>query len=416
MAVGRKKRLPRAPAGWLAKRGRGPYICRGFGRISDETAAGQVGTHDHLRRPQERLREEVRPRRGAALQGDRPAQQALRALGRRPSSASPGAEAEAYAKSVVLADFEEAGDADVLRKVRGDLEAGGQDRRRARPQPRTWASLMAAPSRRSGRPVGARHVRRVAGPSCRPPSRRKAWSLSRLVRDPGSGRRRGPGARRLRRGRARHAAWRDRPRRDDPGDPPRSRRPASRRSPASRSAISPPPRGSSIAGASAIIAPMINTLEDARRFGAFIKIPAGRRAQLGPARGAHLVGAGARLFRQGQRVHASPSPWSETREAFAILDEILAVPGDRRHLHRSRRPVDRALRWGRRRSRQPRGRRGSRPGGCTRKAGGQDRRRLRPQRGARRRAHRQRLFLLRRRERHRPAQAGAQAALKAARP
>ncbi|MGO4526857.1 DUF1476 domain-containing protein [Microvirga sp. 2MCAF35] len=37
-----------------------------------------------------------------------------------------GDEAEAYAKSVVLADFEEAGDADVLRKVSKDLEAAGQ--------------------------------------------------------------------------------------------------------------------------------------------------------------------------------------------------------------------------------------------------------------------------------------------------
>ena len=36
-----------------------------------------------------------------------------------------GAEAEAYAKSVVMADFEEAGDDDVMRKVRGDLEAAG---------------------------------------------------------------------------------------------------------------------------------------------------------------------------------------------------------------------------------------------------------------------------------------------------
>ena len=36
-----------------------------------------------------------------------------------------GAEAEAYAKSVVMADFQEAGDDDVLRKVQADLEAGG---------------------------------------------------------------------------------------------------------------------------------------------------------------------------------------------------------------------------------------------------------------------------------------------------
>ncbi len=36
-----------------------------------------------------------------------------------------GAEAEAYAKAVVAADFEEAGDDDVFRKVRGDLDAKG---------------------------------------------------------------------------------------------------------------------------------------------------------------------------------------------------------------------------------------------------------------------------------------------------
>ena len=36
-----------------------------------------------------------------------------------------GADAEAYAKSVVLADFEEAGDEDVVRKLLGDLTAAG---------------------------------------------------------------------------------------------------------------------------------------------------------------------------------------------------------------------------------------------------------------------------------------------------
>lgn len=34
-----------------------------------------------------------------------------------------GDKAEEYAKSVIMADFEEAGDDDVLRKVRADLEA-----------------------------------------------------------------------------------------------------------------------------------------------------------------------------------------------------------------------------------------------------------------------------------------------------
>ena len=38
-----------------------------------------------------------------------------------------GGEAEAYAKTVVIADFQEAGDDDVLRKVSKDLEAGGKN-------------------------------------------------------------------------------------------------------------------------------------------------------------------------------------------------------------------------------------------------------------------------------------------------
>ncbi len=38
-----------------------------------------------------------------------------------------GDEAEAYAKEVVSADFEEPGDADVVRKVLGDFEAAGTD-------------------------------------------------------------------------------------------------------------------------------------------------------------------------------------------------------------------------------------------------------------------------------------------------
>ena len=38
-----------------------------------------------------------------------------------------GAEADAYAKTVVAADFEEAGDEDVFRKVRKDFDAKGVD-------------------------------------------------------------------------------------------------------------------------------------------------------------------------------------------------------------------------------------------------------------------------------------------------
>lgn len=37
-----------------------------------------------------------------------------------------GADAEAYAKSLILADFHEPGDTDVIRKVHQDLSAAGQ--------------------------------------------------------------------------------------------------------------------------------------------------------------------------------------------------------------------------------------------------------------------------------------------------
>jgi hypothetical protein len=36
-----------------------------------------------------------------------------------------GADADAYAKAVVVADFEEAGDADVFKKIRSDFDAKG---------------------------------------------------------------------------------------------------------------------------------------------------------------------------------------------------------------------------------------------------------------------------------------------------
>lgn len=38
-----------------------------------------------------------------------------------------GDDAETYAKSVVIADFEEAGDDDVFRKIRSDFDAAGVD-------------------------------------------------------------------------------------------------------------------------------------------------------------------------------------------------------------------------------------------------------------------------------------------------
>jgi hypothetical protein len=55
-----------------------------------------------------------------------------------------GPEADAYAKSVVMADFEEAGDDDVFRKVRADLNAGGKTDVSDHVIRRTMDELMAA--------------------------------------------------------------------------------------------------------------------------------------------------------------------------------------------------------------------------------------------------------------------------------
>jgi hypothetical protein len=53
-----------------------------------------------------------------------------------------GAEADAYAKDVVLADFEEAGDHDVFRKIRKDFDAKGVKESDHQIQ-RTMVDLMA---------------------------------------------------------------------------------------------------------------------------------------------------------------------------------------------------------------------------------------------------------------------------------
>lgn len=53
-----------------------------------------------------------------------------------------GADADAYAKEVVMSDFEEAGDHDVLRKVKGDFEAAGIDQSEHQIR-RTMDELMA---------------------------------------------------------------------------------------------------------------------------------------------------------------------------------------------------------------------------------------------------------------------------------
>jgi 4-hydroxy-2-oxoheptanedioate aldolase len=81
------------------------------------------------------------------------------------------------------------------------------------------------------------------------------------------------------------------------------------------------------AGVSAVIAPMINTAEDARRFGAFMKYPPLGERSWGPHGALPLSGLQPdAYFRQANGSTVSFA-MVETREALGILDEILAAPG-----------------------------------------------------------------------------------------
>jgi hypothetical protein len=61
-----------------------------------------------------------------------------------------GAEAEAYAKEVVLADFEEAGDDDVVRKLVGDLSIKGITEQQVRAQMSTLLAQAVEQVKKSG--------------------------------------------------------------------------------------------------------------------------------------------------------------------------------------------------------------------------------------------------------------------------
>jgi hypothetical protein len=61
-----------------------------------------------------------------------------------------GADAEAYAKEVVLADFEESGDNDVLRKVLKDLEPKGVTEQQIRAQMTELLAEAVAQIKKSG--------------------------------------------------------------------------------------------------------------------------------------------------------------------------------------------------------------------------------------------------------------------------
>ena len=80
-------------------------------------------------------------------------------------------------------------------------------------------------------------------------------------------------------------------------------------------------------GAAAVIAPMINSLADARSFAAFSKFPPLGERSWGPHRAIALTDMDpASYFKQANSIQLSIA-MIETREALAALDDILAVPG-----------------------------------------------------------------------------------------
>jgi 4-hydroxy-2-oxoheptanedioate aldolase len=81
------------------------------------------------------------------------------------------------------------------------------------------------------------------------------------------------------------------------------------------------------AGASGIIAPMINTVADARAFAAFCKFPPLGERSWGPHGGLTVTGLAPKdYFAQANGLTVSFA-MVETREALSIVDDILAVEG-----------------------------------------------------------------------------------------
>ena len=81
------------------------------------------------------------------------------------------------------------------------------------------------------------------------------------------------------------------------------------------------------AGAAAVIAPMINTVEDARRFASFMKYPPLGERSWGPHGALALAGLQPADYLAKANGLAVSLAMIETREALSLIDEILAVPG-----------------------------------------------------------------------------------------
>jgi 4-hydroxy-2-oxoheptanedioate aldolase len=81
------------------------------------------------------------------------------------------------------------------------------------------------------------------------------------------------------------------------------------------------------AGAAAIVAPMINTVEDGRRFAAFTKFPPAGERSWGPHAALALSGLAPGDYLGQANDFSLSLAMIETREALAAIDAILAIPG-----------------------------------------------------------------------------------------
>jgi 4-hydroxy-2-oxoheptanedioate aldolase len=80
-------------------------------------------------------------------------------------------------------------------------------------------------------------------------------------------------------------------------------------------------------GAAAIVAPMVNSLDDARRFVSFVKFPPMGDRSWGPRHVLPLTGMDAQTYlKEGNGFHLAIA-MIETRQALGALDDILSVPG-----------------------------------------------------------------------------------------
>ncbi|MGL4325299.1 MAG: HpcH/HpaI aldolase family protein [Beijerinckiaceae bacterium] len=80
-------------------------------------------------------------------------------------------------------------------------------------------------------------------------------------------------------------------------------------------------------GASAIVAPMINTVADARALASFMKLPPDGDRSWGPARALNLTGLSPADYLKQANSFSLAIAMIETREAMNNLEAILDVPG-----------------------------------------------------------------------------------------